>query len=242
VSVVAAFDRAADYDRHAVVQQSVAKALADRIVTLPLPPAPRVLEIGCGTGALGSALVDRLPRARWLMTDIAPAMVERTRSRFAERPAIRFAAMDGEHPNTAERFDLICSSLAMQWFTDLAGAIARLRAQLTPRGKLAFTTLAAGTFIEWRRAHPGLTSGTYDYPSPDDLAGLGLEVAIEKYEVRHSGAREFLCQLKALGAATPRTGHRPLSPAQLRQVMARFEAMGAAVTYVVATCLSEPPA
>ena len=46
----------------------------------------------------------------------------------------------------------------------------------------------------------------------------------------------FLRSLKAIGAGTPHRNHRPLSPAALRRVMARFDQAGATATYVVATC------
>ncbi len=240
MSVASAFaEAAADYDRHALVQRRVALKLADHIASLALPAAPRVLEIGCGTGFLSAALIERLPQASWLLTDIAPPMLDRARVRFAtRRPGIRFAVMDGERPHSRGSFDLICASLVVQWFNDLPGAVSRLRAQLSPHGRLAFTTLAAGTFVEWRGAHPDASCGIQDYPSPDKLAELGLEVKVERYEQHHAGAREFLRGLKAIGAATPRPGHRPLGPAQLQRVMARFDAAGARATYVVATCVA----
>ncbi|WP_442679904.1 methyltransferase [Sphingomonas sp. ASY06-1R] len=237
MTVAAAFDRAADYDRHAIVQRQVAEGLAARIAGLRLPEGPRLLEIGCGTGLLGEMLVDRLPGAHWLMTDIAPAMVARARARFARRPEIRFAVMDGERPDAEGPYDLICSSLAAQWFADLPGTLARWRDRLGQGGRIAFTTLAAGSFAEWRRAHGDLPCGLHFYPEAEALAALGLEVSLERRILHHADARDFLRGLKAIGAGTPQPGHRPLTPAQLRTVMARFEAEGATATYVVATCL-----
>ncbi|WP_019831239.1 methyltransferase [Sphingomonas sp. PR090111-T3T-6A] len=237
MSVADAFGRAADYDRHAAVQRSVAGRLAERVAALPLPPAPRVLEIGCGTGLLGSALVDRLPGARWHMTDLSPAMVERAHRRFAGRADISFSAMDGEAPDIAGPFDLIVSSLAFQWFADLPGAIERLRGMLAPGGHLAFTTMAADSFAEWRAAHDGLPCGTPDYPGAEALSAMGFSVTIEALPVRHRDARDFLHAVKAIGAGTPRPGHKPLTPAQLHAVMHRFEASGATASYVVATCV-----
>lgn len=236
VSVAAAFDRATDYDRHAFVQGLVVERLAQRIVDLSGRKPATVLEIGCGTGALGAELIDRLEGAQWRMTDIAPGMIARTAARFAGDPRVSVAIMNGERPCGEELYDLICSSLAVQWFDDLPSAIARLRARLSPGGMLIFTTLAEGSFAEWRAAHAGFSAGTRDYPSPDELEAMGLDVSIEHYPIRHGDARDFLRSLKAIGAGVPRSGHRPLAPTAFRQVMDRFDAGGAIATYVVATC------
>jgi malonyl-CoA O-methyltransferase len=171
------------------------------------------------------------------MTDIAPAMVARAKARFAGNPRVGVAVMDGEHPTGAARYDLICSSLAMQWFVDLPAAIGRLRDRLAPGGLLAFATLADGSFAEWRAALGDRTAGTPDYPTAADLGALGLTVAIENHVIAHDDARHFLRTLKQIGAGTPRPGYAPLPPADLRRAMTRFEAMGATTTYVVATCI-----
>lgn len=240
--IARAFDRAEAYDQHAEVQRRVAAALAARVAALPLPPCPRVLEIGCGTGLLGRELIDRLPNADWTMTDIAPAMVERARAHFKGRGNVEFAVMDGEHPDRPGPFDLIVSNLALQWFMDLAGGVARLRRLLAPGGWLAFTTLADGTFAEWQEAHGDLPAATPHFATAAALEALGLEISVRDEHVRHGSARAFVRGLKALGAATPRAGHRPLRPAELRAVLERFEAVGAPARYVVATCLARSTA
>jgi len=233
VSIAAAFDRARDYDAHASVQRAVAEALAERILRLPLPEAPSVLEIGCGTGFLGQALIERLPGARWLMTDIAPGMIARARARFGSRAD--YAVMDGEAPSVSGPFDLICSSLAAQWFADLPAALARLTRLLAPGGYLALATLAEESFAEWRAAHPAdREPGLRRHPAVTTLRMLGAEVEEERRRVPHTDSRAFLRSLKAIGAGTPRPGHRPLSPAALKQTMRRFEAGGSFATYHIA--------
>lgn len=233
--IAAAFDRAERYDEHAIVQRRVAAALGDRIAALPLARAPTVLEIGCGTGFLARAVGTRIAASDWLMTDIAPRMVERARAEFAGVPGYRFAVLDGEAPDIDARFDLICSSLAAQWFGDLAGSIRRQRALLRPGGRLAMATLAAGTFADWRAAHDAGDSGTRDYPALEALRMMGAEtVADEWIEQRHADAAGFLRTLRAIGAGTPRDGHRPLDGGALRAVMRRFEAAGAVARYHVA--------
>jgi malonyl-CoA O-methyltransferase len=242
LTVAGHFDRAAGYDDHARVQPEVARGLAETIAALPLPPAARVLEIGCGTGALAEMMLERAEgRAlRWMATDIAPAMVERARLRLAGHEGLSFGVMDGERPDLAGPFDLICSSLALQWFGDLEAGIGRLRALLAPGGWLAFTTLAAGSFAEWRAAHGDVPAGLHAYPDAEALAAMGLEVRIRHHLVPHASARDFLRSFKDIGAGAPRPGHRPLSPADLRRVMAAFEAGGAVARYVVATCIGRP--
>lgn len=234
----AAFAAAQSYDRHAGVQRIVARALAARIAALDLPSAPRVLEIGCGTGFLTEALIEQGIPGEWLVTDLAPAMVARCRARIGDAPGRRFAVLDGEHGHRPEGapFDLICSSLALQWFDDLPAAAERLRGWLAPGGHLIFTTLAAATFAEWRAVHEalGLAAGTPQFPPAS--AFRPEPAAVERHVERHASARDFLRALKAIGAGTPTAGHQPLRPADLRQVITRFDAAGAAVTYEVVTC------
>lgn len=238
MQIANAFHRAGNYDRHAAVQRKVADRLAARIRRLGLPREARILEIGCGTGFLGEGLIGRMPFVHYAMTDIAPGMLDRARRRFGGTSHLDFAVMDGATPDRDGPFDLVCSSLAMQWMPDLGAAVARLRALLSRDGKLAFTTLAAGSFAEWRAAYGATMPGTPDYPSPAALREFGIDVSVETIEHAYDGARDFLRALKAIGAGTPRPGYHPLPPAALRDVMARFEAGGARASYVVATCVA----
>lgn len=231
--LAAAFGAAAAYDQHGAIQRAVARELASRIAALPLAHAPRALDVGCGTGFLGEALIPMLPDARWMMSDLAAPMLERARARLGE--AARYHAMDGEFPDLDGPFDLVASSLAFQWFGDLAAAVGRYRARLAPDGWLAFTTLAQGSFAQWRAAHGDLPCGVPDYPAPGALAAMGLAVDIVDLPFT-DGGRAFLRHLHGIGARLPREGHRPLSPAQLKQVIARFDEAGGTATYRVAFC------
>lgn len=251
IRIAQAFDRASAYDDHASVQQRVAGTLAQRLCTLPLGPAPRVLEFGCGTGFLAAAASDCFADANWLMTDLSAAMVERSRQRLGGSPRYRFAVMDAEHPQLTEgeeTFDLVCSNLTAQWLVNLPDALERLSHLVRPGGFLSFSTLVEGTFAEWENAHSaiGMTPGTLPLPNMAALAALRLAgvapiVVSERIVEDYPDARSFLHSLRAIGAATPRPSHRPLPVPAMRAVMRGFEQGGASATYVVAFCCFRRP-
>lgn len=241
-AVAHAFDAAAGYDGAAVIQAGVAESLAAAIAGQALAPAPRVLEIGCGTGFLTEALGARLAVGPMLATDVAPAMLARCRARMGGDARLRYLVMDGERPCLAPGFDLIASSLAAQWFEDLPRALGGLAGLLAPGGLLAVATLTAGTFREWRRAHEaaGWPAATPDYPSADTLRGLSFPGCVTALSLAcvveaHADGRAFLKALRAIGAQTPAV--RPAPPHVLRRVLRHFDEGGARVTYAVATCL-----
>lgn len=236
-TIARAFSSAAAYDRHARVQRMAARALASRIAALPLPPAPRLLEIGCGTGFLGEALRAADVSGDWHITDIAPAMLDRARARLGDAPS--YAVLDGER-GTPEGgpYDLICASLATQWFANEPAALDRWREWLAPGGHVMAATLGPDTFAEWRAAHDGEEPGTPTFTPPSAFEALGPAepLTIDIYRERHTDARAFLHALRAIGAGTPGDGHRPLSPTAMRRVMRRFEGGGSIATYQVVTC------
>ncbi len=232
--IARAFDAASAYDAHAVVQRQVADWLAERVVAVA-SSAPRVLEVGCGTGFLTGVALPRIDGADWLMTDIAPAMLARG---LAVNPSARGRVMDGEHPDLPGEapFDLIVSSLAVQWFGDLEGGLRRLASWLAPGGRLLVTTLTEGTFAAWHEAHraEGFAAGSPVYPAADRLRATGWSVETRTFTQRHDSAADFMRALRAIGAGTPRDGHRPIPPGAMRRIARRFEAAGAVATYEVA--------
>lgn len=222
--ITGAFSAAAStYETAARAQVWAADTLVRRLgaATVPL----RVLELGCGTGLLTRRLVNALPAgSQILATDLSPVMVQ---AAGAALPDVAFAVMDAEAPRVAGPFDLIASSLAAQWFTDLPATLARLSALLAPGGRLLLTTLGAGTFAQWKDAHRalGVESGVPDYPGTAALAAMlpGARVESSPLTLSYKDARTFLLSLLALGAQTPKPGHRPLSPGQVRRII---KAMG----------------
>jgi malonyl-CoA O-methyltransferase len=217
------------YDAAADLQWLVAERLAERIAARVKQSPKRVLEIGCGTGFLSARLVQAFPDAYFTLSDIAPTMLSRCRSRLGGNHDYRI--MDGERPEgLVGSFDLIASSLAFQWFVDLPSALERLAHLLAPGGRLMFATLGRDTFSEWRAAYARqrLPCGTPDYPDlarfPWPAPPFAHHGAEEIIRHPYADGRDFVASLKLLGAGEPAPGHRPLSPGAFRRLLAQFPA------------------
>jgi len=231
-AVAAAFSAAADtYNVGADVQREVAENLARRIRALPRAKHPRILEIGCGTGFLSRALAALEP-SELLLTDVSAAMLARCRETLGPTANTKFLAMDGEQPTVAPGFDLICSSLAFQWFDDLSASLACLAGLLAPGGHLVFATLGADSFGSWRQAYAdcGMEPAMRDYPSLDSLAALLSHAEDERLTRSYANGHVFLDELKLIGAHLPEDHHQPATPGALRRVLRTFES-GIDVTY-----------
>jgi 2-polyprenyl-3-methyl-5-hydroxy-6-metoxy-1,4-benzoquinol methylase len=139
------FDAAAaswDADPHKVDRaRRVAAAIAGQVPDLA---GRRVLEYGCGTGLLGFAL--RPLVASVTMADSSAGMIEEVRRKVAA------SGLDGltplrldlaTDPPPAERFDLVCSLMALHHVPDTAGLLRALRGLLRPKGMVCLADLDA---------------------------------------------------------------------------------------------------
>jgi malonyl-CoA O-methyltransferase len=204
--------RASCYEAHAGLQQGVARKLAR---LLPDLRAPRVLELGCGTGLLSRHLVSRYPDGEFVLTDVAPAMLGECRRNLAETGArITYEMMDAGTAGGHADFDLIVTSMTLHWVGDAVATLERLRRLLAPNGVLLFATLGPESFAEWRTVleSEGLPSGVPDLPP---IPG----VVEEERLTPDNNSLSFLRRMQAVGGLTPREGYAPLSPGALRRAI-----------------------
>jgi malonyl-CoA O-methyltransferase len=210
-AVVQAFDRAsASYDAAAALQERVRNELLLRLDELEQTPQA-ILDLGCGTGHSTRALKRRHPKALSVAVDIAPGMLAQAR-RQARWPR-RFERVRADAyalPFRDGSFDLVFSSLMLQWCDDLDAVFAEIARVLKPGGLLLFSTFGPGTLAELREAWG--QSGDSDnhvnhFFDPQALgsalmhAGLSEPVLdVDRIVMRYPDARALMRELKAIGA------------------------------------------
>jgi malonyl-CoA O-methyltransferase len=151
---------AASYDAHAVLQREVGQRLLEHLDPIRLDPA-RVIDLGCGTGALFAGLRERFPRARLVGLDAALPMLAAARARTPWWRALTgnaplAACADAEQlPIARGCAQLVFSNLMLQWCD--ASAVFREAARvLDAGGLLIFSTYGPDTLKELRAAFAGL--------------------------------------------------------------------------------------
>lgn len=145
-AIARAFGRSAScYDRFADFQRECGERLLARVAQ---HPGDEVLDAGCGTGYFSRRWQTLGKRVTAL--DLSEAMLAQARE---HNSAASYRQGDIERlPLPDASVDIGFSNLAIQWCDSLPQALAELYRVTRPGGVIAFSTLAAGSLDELRRA------------------------------------------------------------------------------------------
>jgi malonyl-CoA O-methyltransferase len=202
------------YHKFAHIQKKVAIILADLLPDLSMHPSPRILEIGCGTGFLTELILEKYPHAHFDITDISLKMAEFCQNHYRGENR-SFFSMDAENPNLTEKYDLIVSSMSVQWFENQYHSILNL----SRYGSFYYSMPGENCFKEWQDAVHSVTEND-GIIKPDPRMDFIHEVTIQE---KHQSASQFLSNLKETGVATPKAAYAQMSPSQLKQAMRYFD-------------------
>ncbi|MEW5713949.1 malonyl-ACP O-methyltransferase BioC [Pseudomonas sp. SB113] len=251
--VAASFSRAAaSYDSVAELQRAVGHEL---LAHLPSACTPRRwLDMGCGTGYFSRVLGELLPASQGVALDIAEGMLNHAQPLGG---AHHFVAGDAERlPLKTESFELLFSSLAVQWCANFDAVLSEAYRVLQPGGVLAFASLCVGTLDELReswRAADGLVhvNRFRTFEAYQQLcAASGFRVAsLERrpHVLHYPDVRSLTHELKALGAHNLNPG-RPGGLTGRARIVALVDAYeqfrqaeGLPATYQVVYAVLEKP-
>lgn len=208
------------YERQATVQRHAAECLTELLGRHLHTLAPRIFEIGCGTGLLTRLLASRFAPSEILLNDICPDMG----ICFANVPRTRFSAGDATEIDFPSGVDVIATASAVQWFGDLKRFADRCAEALPPGGLLALTSFGPDNL----REIASLTGVGLEYvPYADFVRILGnrfepLEAERESVSLRFADASAVLRHLKETGVTATNADRTPWTRARIADLELRY--------------------
>ncbi|WDE97234.1 methyltransferase domain-containing protein [Lentisphaera profundi] len=212
---------AQNYDKYAQIQRRIASALIEKI-----PhnfKALRILEIGAGTGFISQELKQRFPKASILVCDPAPEMIKVA----SEKLGTEFDFQVCELPKTSHKFDIIISSMAIQWVRDWDSWMKDIANLANNKAIILVATPTAGTleflpqaFKKAQIEYKGLL-----YRMAEDLQKSAEQCLSQVNHSTHdfcenfNSSIEFFKKIHRIGANV----EEKLSPGQLRKLIKECE-------------------
>lgn len=113
-----------------------------------LEPGDRVLDVGCGSGALARAAYDRVsPGGAVTGVDISAPLVSLARELS---PGVEVVQADAQvHDLGTGAFDVLVSRFGVMFFDDPVAAFANLRRAMRPDGRMAFVAWQSAPSNAW---------------------------------------------------------------------------------------------
>jgi tRNA (cmo5U34)-methyltransferase len=130
-------DYAPRYDSFALRAMPRYEEMLNEVVRYLPEHAERILELGCGTGALTALLVRHYPNSEIIASDGSPEMIEQARKRLGSwavpHKQVTFAQSLFEEMDLPEHgYDLITSNMSLHHVAEKGPLYARVQAALRP--------------------------------------------------------------------------------------------------------------
>jgi malonyl-CoA O-methyltransferase len=218
-----AFDRAADdYEQFAILQNEVCRRLLEKLEIVKITPE-RILDAGAGTGLAIPPLFARYKKAQVVALDLSENMLKKSARHGGLFRTPHLVCADVEQLPFADNvFDLVFSSLSMQWCNDLNAAFLEARRVLKPGGLFVFSIFGPDTLKELRHSWDKVDGANHvnrfidmhdigDALLQDGFAEPVMEA--EMMTVTYDSVDEIMHDLKAIGANVTAqvTGREPES-------------------------------
>jgi malonyl-CoA O-methyltransferase len=192
------------------IVREVGAELLDRLAPVRIRPR-RVLDLGCGSGALAQELARRYRDADVMAVDFVPRLLAPMARRrlFGRRPH-PVAADVRRLPVADASVDLMVSNLVLPWIDDLPALFREWRRVLRPDGVLMFSSLGPDTLAELRTAwaevdaYPHVREFADMHDVGDAMLGAGLRdpvMDVDRMHRDYRDLRELLTALRAAGSA-----------------------------------------
>jgi len=206
-----AFDRAADdYEQFAILlQNEVCKRLLEKLEIVKIRPE-RILDAGAGTGFAIPHLFARYKKAQVVALDLSENMLQKSARHGGLFRAPHLVCADVEQLPFADNvFDLVFSSLSMQWCNDLNVAFLEAKRVLKPGGLFLFSIFGPDTLKELRHSWGKVDAANHvnRFIDMHDIGDVLLQdgfaepvMEAEMMTVTYDSVDDIMHDLKAIGA------------------------------------------
>jgi SAM-dependent methyltransferase len=146
------------------------------LLALDLGLGDRVLELGCGTGALAALLADQVgPTGHVLASDVAPGMVEVASAALAGRSNVVVEELDAAKTDLdGSSFDAVVFRMGLMFVEEPTLAVQEARRVLKPGGRFAAAVWAGPLDNPWLFSvgFAAMTAGIVSGGPPTGPGGL----------------------------------------------------------------------
>jgi malonyl-ACP O-methyltransferase BioC len=204
------------YEDLALPQKTAALKLTQTLIKhLPLFKPQAILDLGCGTGFITEALQVHFSNAHFILNDLAENMLSLCQNKFKSK---NYSFLPGDMEKIQlPQVDLIASNFSLQWSNNIYSYVSKL---FQTTQILCFSCLVEGSLQSWQEEFPHQV--LMHYPKIQELMqhiknlDANAYIWTEKLPLSADNPKDFMRQLKHIGAATP---FEKSSIQQLRQVI-----------------------
>jgi len=175
----------AGYQRISGLQRQMAH---EALALITLEGIERVLDVGCGQGAITAQIAGRVPHGSVVGVDPSHDMIDYATAHFAaDHPNLRFAVADARRLPFDDAFDVVVSFNALHWIPEQGPALRSIRRALRPRGRALLRLVTRGprksleTVVEETRKAPRWQAAFADFTDPY------LRLTAEQYATAAAG-------------------------------------------------------
>jgi ubiquinone/menaquinone biosynthesis C-methylase UbiE len=114
----------------------------------------QVLDAGCGTGSITRGIAERVGSAGQVIgIDVSRSFIEQAKTNYSQYSNLSFECKSIFEFEPVEKFDLVTTARTLQWLSNPAAAIVKLKSWLKPGGIISILDYNHEK-IEWRPAPP----------------------------------------------------------------------------------------